>query len=182
MSIVLISPFSNSDIRDWPLRHFREVIRLLLTADEHLEVQVVGTAAQRVRANEIVREFDATRVHNRCGRMSWDGLLQACAAADCVVANNSGVAHAAAQRGARVICLFGGSHRRAEWRPIGAVTLLSPVASCSPCHLDHGAACPVDKACLLAIAPQSVARAVLAAATSSRRGSQYNAGAVQERS
>ena len=30
MSAIVISPFSNSDIRDWPLEHYVSLIRILL--------------------------------------------------------------------------------------------------------------------------------------------------------
>src|SRR5882724_3975120 len=102
--MIIISPFSNSDIRDWPLERYRELIGLLLASADDLDVHIVGTSAQRTRANEIVRHHDASRVHNDCGKLSWKELEQLCASARCVVANNSGVAHMAAHAGATVVC------------------------------------------------------------------------------
>jgi len=163
MKTLLISPFSNSDIRDWPAGHFAELIRLVAEPRTDVEVRVVGTDSQRLRANEIVRAFDASRVHNDCGRSSWDVVVGLIRSADCVVGNNSGIAHLSAHLGVPTVCVFGGSHQRREWHPSGPrTTVLSRVIACSPCHFDHNDGCPYDKACLRQITPHEVAAAALA--------------------
>ncbi len=164
MSDIILAPFSNSDIRDWPPEHFAELIRLLIGGGPLPgRIRVVGTQSQRLRANDIVRAFDPVEVPNECGRLSWSELLDELRAAACVVGNNSGIAHLAGSYGTPTVCVFGGSHSRLEWRPRGAnLVLLSRSIACSPCHLDHDGRCPYDKACLRRIEPSVAADAVLA--------------------
>jgi ADP-heptose:LPS heptosyltransferase len=156
MSHIVIAPFSNSDIRDWPAHHFRGLIaRLVAERDE--TIHVVGAPGQAIRAREIVRGFDASRVISDCGRRSWGETVGLIGSAACVVGNNSGIAHLAAFEGVPTVCVFSGSHQRLEWRPIGSqVVTLSRAIACSPCHLHHAAHCPYGLACLEQITPDAV--------------------------
>ncbi len=166
MSAIVIAPYSNSAIRDWPSDHFATLIGLLLARwnDRDGLIRVVGTAGQRLRANAIVRSYPADRVRNDCGRLSWPAVVAELRRASCVIGNNSGIAHLAGSFGVPTVCIFGGSHQRLEWRPLGFnVTLLSRSIGCSPCHLDHGARCGYGLACLTGISPDEVADATLAA-------------------
>lgn len=164
MNTIVIAPFSNSAIRDWPSDHFAELVGVLLDRweDRNGLIAIVGTSSQRPRANAIVRPYPADRVFNHCGRMSWPDVVVQLRAASCVIGNNSGIAHLAGSFGVPTVCIFGGSHQRMEWRPLGAnVTLMSRTIGCSPCHLDHGRNCPYGLACLREISPDDVADAVL---------------------
>lgn len=160
---IIVAPFSNSEIRDWPAGHFATLIGLLLDrlpADEL--IHVVGTPNQRLGANEIVRPHPATRVVNQCGRLAWPAVVERLGTATCVIGNNSGVAHLSAHLGTPTVCVFGGSHNRAEWRARGAnVVIVSRAIGCSPCQLDHGFSSPYAKACLREIEPETVAAAAL---------------------
>ena len=161
MSHLLIAPFSNSTIRDWPADHFARLIAIV-AARWPGEIAVVGTASQWTRAAEIVRECDGSRVHNLCGKISWAEVEKRVRTAACVLGNNSGIAHLSAEMGVPTVCVFGGSHQRLEWRPIGRkVVVITDAIACSPCHLDHRDECPYDKACLRGIAPATVADVVL---------------------
>jgi ADP-heptose:LPS heptosyltransferase len=158
---IVIAPFSNSPIRDWPETHFARLIGLLLeTLGEDCRIRLTGTANQRLGVNDIVRYYPADRVINACGRMTWDEVLGALRTADCVIGNNSGIAHVAGFFNTPTVCIFGGSHQRLEWGPRGDnVVILSRVIGCSPCHLDHGHVSPYGKACLREIGPAEVAAA-----------------------
>lgn len=161
MSEIVIAPFSNSPIRDWPGTHFAALIGLLLEQlGTDCRIRLTGTANQRLGVNEIVRYHPADRVINACGRMSWEDVLAALRTADCVIGNNSGIAHVAGFFNTPTVCIFGGSHQRIEWAPRGEnVVILSRVIGCSPCHLDHGHVSPYGKACLREIDPVQVADA-----------------------
>ncbi|WP_242098001.1 glycosyltransferase family 9 protein [Sphingomonas sp. CROZ-RG-20F-R02-07] len=163
MSDIIIAPFSNSAIRDWPASHVSELIGMLLEESAVTgRIRVVGAPGQRLGACEIVRFHPADRVINECGRLAWPEVLDALRVAACVVGNNSGIAHVAGALGTPTVCVFGGSHQRMEWRPRGAhVIILSRAIGCSPCHLDHGHLSPYGKACLRDITPDSVRDAVL---------------------
>jgi ADP-heptose:LPS heptosyltransferase len=162
VSGILVAPFSNSDIRDWPVGHYTKLIGLLnerLPADE--EIRIIGTPGQRIRAGEIVRPYPYPRVANTCGRVPWPDLVGQLRTARCVIGNNSGIAHLSGRLGTPTVCVFGGSHQRLEWRPLGFnVALISRAIGCSPCQLDHGAKSPYGKACLREIEPEVVADAV----------------------
>lgn len=162
MSDVLLAPFSNSDVRDWPIGHYVALTRLLLdrlAPDQR--VRVVGTAGQKLRACDVVRPFSPTRVVNECGRLSWPQLMDEVERAACLVGNNSGLAHLGGHVGTPTVCVFGGSHPRREWRPLGrSVVLVSRAIGCSPCQLDRGSRSPYGQACLREIDPADVADAV----------------------
>jgi ADP-heptose:LPS heptosyltransferase len=164
MSAIIIAPFSNSATRDWPVEHFISLVGLLLRnwPNESGLIKIIGTAGQRQRSNAIVRDYPSDRVFNECGRLPWPVVLEEIRNAACVVGNNSGISHLSGSLGAPTVCIFGGSHQRLEWRPMGfSVTVLSRSIGCSPCHLDHTRACGYGLACLRDISPEVVADAVL---------------------
>ena len=161
MSHIVIAPFSNSDIRDWPAGHYGALIGLLLAAWDGA-IHIVGAPNQSIRAREIVRLFDPTRVINHVGRAPWQDTMHLIRSASCVIGNNSGVAHVAAFEDVPTICLFSGAHQRWEWRPIGErVVTVSRAIACAPCYLHHAAHCPNGLACLDQIAPQTVLETIL---------------------
>lgn len=162
MADILIAPFSNGDIRDWPPESFQQLIRCFLEAGSHDgSIRVIGAKSQALRAREIVRPFNADLVRNDCGR-PWPEVLDRLGRAKCVVGNNSGIAHLAARMGTPTVCIFGGAHQRTEWRPLGFnVVVLSRAIACAPCHLHRAADCPYGKACLEQIAPEVVSEAAL---------------------
>lgn len=164
MNTIVVSPFSNSDIRDWPIEHYSQLVGILSQRWTLPGlIRVIGTRNQALRACEIVRPFDATRVVNDCGRLTWPQVIAELKTATCVIGNNSGVAHLAGFYGVPTVCIFGGSHQRLEWRPLGFnVAVVSRAIGCSPCQLDHGQSSPFAKACLRAITPEVVADAAFA--------------------
>ena len=98
---------------------------------------------------------------NECGRLPWSDVVETLKGAACVVSNNSGVGHLGGFFGVPTVCVFGGSHPRTEWRPLGrSVVLVSRVIGCSPCQLDHSSGSPYAKACLREITPEVVAGTV----------------------
>ncbi len=157
---IVVAPFSNSDIRDWPLGHYADLVGLLLEGAPDMRVRVIGAPNQKLRTCEIVRAYPTARVINECGRLAWPEVLDLIKVAACVVSNNSGVGHLGGHFGVPTVCVFGGSHQRHEWRPLGpSVALVSLVIGCSPCQLDHSSGSPYAKACLREIAPATVAEA-----------------------
>ena len=162
MKDIVIAPFSNSDIRDWPVGHFAALTGIILQGLESVDrITVVGTRGQRLRANEIVRAYNPERVINACGWHTWPRLVEELKAAACVVCNNSGVTHLSGFHGVPTVCVFGGSHQRLEWRPLGfSVSVVSRSIGCSPCQRDHGQRSPYAKACLRHIEPKLVAETV----------------------
>lgn len=162
MSDIIFAPFSNSHMRDWPIAHFATLAELLLPMLGTGEaIRVFGTASQKLRGCEVVRYLPADRVVNDCGRHSWPEAVSLLRRAKCIVSNNSGVGHLGGFFRRPTVCVFGGSHQREEWRPLGdTVVLVSRAIGCSPCQLDHGQVSPYNRACLRGIEPRTVADAV----------------------
>jgi ADP-heptose:LPS heptosyltransferase len=163
VTTILIAPFSNSDIRDWPADHYRRLIEILLDCiDDATTIRLVGAKGQVLPACEIVRGFDPDRVVNDCGRHSWHELIDVVRSAACVIGNNSGIVHLAGHHRTPAVCVFSGAHQRIEWRPIAfGVATLSRSIACSPCHLHYAADCPYNLACLRRIEPELVANVAL---------------------
>lgn len=152
---VLISPFANERLREWPMPHFRRLIELVLGRHFH-RVLIVGTRAQRVRANDLVRGFSSADAVNACGTLSWGGLNAAVDSSRYVVSNNSGVAHLAASRSCWTLCLFAASHSWQEWMPRGPrVVVMSRSTLCAPCEVGSGR-CPNGIACMTTLDPEFV--------------------------
>lgn len=152
---MLVSPFANERVRQWPWQHYRALIEMIVREHGH-PVVVVGTRAQRASANAIVRGLSSEMVANACGDWSWQELIEAVDAAPYVVANNSGVAHLASSRGRWTLCVFSASHAYCEWMPRGprVVTLVKALA-CSPCSLGTER-CPNGVACMVDFQPTEV--------------------------
>ena len=152
---MLLAPFANERMREWPFGHYRSLIARALTIPS-LSVHVVGTPSQRARANALVRGFPSTSVVNDCGKLSWEQLLEKIDRAALVVANNSGIAHVAAQREKWTVCLFAGSHSWIEWMPRGTnVIVISKDVPCGPCELGSDP-CPNDLICMTRLEPDFV--------------------------
>ncbi len=152
---VVISPFANERVRQWPSRHYRELIEII-TREHGFPVLLVGTKDQRSVANTIVRGLSSELVSNACGNLSWSELVAVIDAAPYIVANNSGVAHLAAARRRWTLCIFSASHAVTEWMPRGPF-VLTVVKSlrCSPCGLG-AARCPNGVACMTQLQPDDV--------------------------
>lgn len=159
MTTLLLSPFSNSALRDWP--HYDALIGLFVDNTD-FQMTVIGAASQRVAADRLVRRHPATRVANTAGVLPWPEVVQRVRSADLVVANNSGVAHLAATLGAPTVCIFAASHSPYEWMPRGARTaIVIKETACSPCGLDLVENCPYGVRCLSEIDAETVFQACI---------------------
>ncbi|MCB1476402.1 MAG: lipopolysaccharide heptosyltransferase II [Rhodobiaceae bacterium] len=103
--IVAMAPGCNDPERTWPLERYAELARLL-TASGHRVVVMGGPAEKPLAAAILARAgsgaFDGT------GTDLYEAALQA-AAADVLVANDSGLLHVGAATGTRSIAIYGGS-------------------------------------------------------------------------
>ncbi len=154
---IAVAPFSNSDLRDWPLAHYASLVRLLI---ERLDctVTLLGSRAQAARLDRLATAAGGgARIVNLGGQTAWADLPALLRAADLVICNNSGIAHLAASRGARTLALYSGSHQPQEWGPRGPrAHALMAVVPCSPCGHDRLASCPHEHRCMLDLLPETV--------------------------
>lgn len=151
---MLLSPYSNSALRDWP--HYGALIALFVEHTD-LQVTIIGSASQRAAADGLVRAFEATRVTNTAGVLPWPSVLERVRAAKLIVANNSGLAHLGADFGTPTVCVFGASHSPYEWMPRGRqVSVVLKETVCSPCGIDRVERCPHSVRCLSEIDAETV--------------------------
>lgn len=102
------------------------------------------------------------RVVNLCGRTSLPLLASVLAAADVVVAPNTGAAHLAAAVGTPVVSLFAPVVPAARWGPYGVPSILLGDQD-APCARSRARSCPVPgHPCLDQIRPAAVVAAVAA--------------------
>lgn len=154
--MIIVAPFSNDTLRDWPRAYFRELIEKLITRYD-FPVVLVGAPEQRQPVNHIVRGLPATRVSNTAGTWSWQETVNQIERARLVIANNSGIAHLSARAGVATLCLFAASHDPHEWGARGTnVSTLYARTDCAPCGMSGKDGCRNGHACMTAIRPDLV--------------------------
>ena len=155
---VVISPVSNSELRDWGMANYARLIALLLARTE-CSIILVGSGAQHRQLERLVEKNGRDpRITNLAGAGDWFGTAEIVRAADLVIANNSGVAHLAAACGKPTLAIYSGSHQPQEWGPRGdSVRAIMALVPCSPCGYDKLEECPNDHLCMKQIAPETVA-------------------------
>lgn len=158
--MIIVAPFSNDALRDWPRAYFRELIEKL-AQQYQMPIMLVGAPEQRQPINLIMRGLPAPRISNMAGRWSWRETLGQIERARLVIANNSGIAHLGAQAGVATLCLFAASHDPYEWRARGPhVTTLYARTDCAPCGMSGLDGCRNGHACMMAIRPDLVLETV----------------------
>src|SRR5664279_4423095 len=111
---VVIAPHSNERVRDWPAGHVRQLAILCVERLDAI-VEFVGSRAQRHSVNTMIRALPADRYVNRCGLLSWEQSGSLMRTAACVVSNDTGIGHSAAQLGVPVVSVFSAKHSPLEW-------------------------------------------------------------------
>jgi ADP-heptose:LPS heptosyltransferase len=157
---IVIAPFSNSAVRDWPRAQYAQLMAQL-TERYDCRIQVVGSPAQTASAEALMASAClqpcADRVINLVGKTQWSEMRDIILGADLVICNNSGIAHQAAALGARTLAIYSGSHQPMEWGPRGprsrAIMMGVP---CSPCGFERIEDCKHDHACMTLMTPEMV--------------------------
>ena len=154
---VIVSPISNSTIRDWPASSYAALIELLL---DRLDCCVILIGSpQQMEAVRRVREGlpKSDRVIDLSGRTTWAEVGHLLSDADLVVGNNSAVVHRAAGLGVATLGVYSGSHQPQEWGPRGwRSRALMAAVTCSPCGFESVRDCPRDHLCMKMITPEMV--------------------------
>jgi ADP-heptose:LPS heptosyltransferase len=155
---IVVSPASNSALRDWGIDNFTRLIALLLDR-VNCHLTLVGSGAQRRQLEQILEDNGRdARITNLAGANDWFETAEIVRAADLVIANNSGVAHLAAACGTPTLAIYSGSHQPQEWGPRGNnVHAVMALVACSPCGFDKLDECPNDHQCMKQIAPETIA-------------------------
>jgi ADP-heptose:LPS heptosyltransferase len=156
---IVIAPFSNSTVRDWPIDYYNRLIRLLLS-DIDCYILLVASRGQAERMIPLCEDHvDDDRLVNLAGQTDWAGLAYVLRQADLVIANNSGIAHLAAAANRPTLAIYSGSHQPQEWGPRGQMArAVTAVISCSPCGYENLELCPHNHQCMTSIEPKTVAQ------------------------
>jgi ADP-heptose:LPS heptosyltransferase len=176
---VVISPVSNSELRDWGTANYARLIALLLDRTD-CRIVLVGSGAQHRQLERILEENGRDpRITNVAGASDWFGTAEIVRAADLVIANNSGVAHLAAACGAPTLAIYSGSHQPQEWGPRGdSVRAIMALVPCSPCGYDKLEECPNDHLCMKQIAPETIADQAIAMLSDAKSQSDHAKSAI----
>jgi ADP-heptose:LPS heptosyltransferase len=160
---IVISPVSNSELRDWGMENYARLVSLLLDRAD-CRIVLVGSGAQHRQLERILEENGRDpRITNVAGASDWFGTAEIVRAADLVIANNSGVAHLAAACGTPTLAIYSGSHQPQEWGPRGdGVRAVMALVPCSPCGYDKLEECPNDHLCMKQIGPETIADQAIA--------------------
>ena len=153
---VVLAPFSNSSLRDWPVENFGRIAAALSMRGD---VILVGRG-ESLAALETVA--DAARAHGAAdvqmavdlSELEFNRLMNS---AGLVVSNNSGAGHVAAQLGRPTIGIFSASHLPELWGFQGPlVSMLMSAIECRGCGMDVVKRCPIGVRCKSDITPDHV--------------------------
>jgi ADP-heptose:LPS heptosyltransferase len=156
---IIIAPYSNKELRDWPSEHYVTLIRLL-TDRLNCVVTLIGSPQQTALLEAMAKQAgNPQKIRNMGGRTAWSdipGLLQQ---ADLVICNNSGIAHLAAAANVTTLAIYSASHQPQEWGPRGQRSrAVMAVVPCSPCGYDTLAECQHAYRCMNGLKPEIVFR------------------------
>ena len=151
-----VAPGASHGPKRWPPERFARVADHLAESRD-LKVLLLGSEADRPVTGEVARAME-------CPAVDWTGatdlamLPAAVRRCALLVSNDSGPMHVATAVGTPVIGVFGATHPRLGFAPVGpadaAVTLDLP---CSPCSLHGNRACRFrTHACMVELDPRRV--------------------------
>jgi len=170
---LVVAPFSNSSIRDWPVEYYAALISLLIE-ELDCEIMLLGTPEQSEASLAISASVNSDHVVNAVGKTSWSDVQDVLRSSDLVICNNSGIAHQAGAVGSNLLSIYSASHPPREWGPRGPnVTTLMHNMPCSPCGYERLRECPFEHACMRQLTPELVFLEALAALNRRRTGPEY---------
>lgn len=154
--LVVVHPGCSMPARTYPWELYGEVVALLV---ERLGAHVLLTGAADER-DLIARILSAlpggarARAHPCAGRLAFDELCAAIAAADLTITNNTGPMHVAAALKTPVVTLFALTNPPEQWGPwhVPHRQLYHEVA----CRICYSRVCPYGHECLRLVSPAMV--------------------------
>jgi lipopolysaccharide heptosyltransferase II len=152
-----VAPSAAWPLKRWPLEHFRRTVATLVEEDPTLDVVVLGGPSDRF-CEELVRGLDPARVANAQGRFSLAESFAALTHVDGLLANDTGLAHAAEALKKPAVFLFGPTTPEIGVRPQHPSSRVAERALwCRPCSKHGKGSCwRGDHACLRGLLPETV--------------------------
>ena len=156
---LILHPKSNGNGREWPLRRYTELARLLRDDDVALWITGAGAEAAAIAADG-AELLAMPHVHNLVGTLDLDGLMALIGACDGLVASGTGPLHLSAALGQPTLGLFPPLKPidPARWGTLGARAQTLCVGPACRVDCDDAATC----ACMERISAAQVAAVVRA--------------------
>jgi ADP-heptose:LPS heptosyltransferase len=150
---VALHPYATHAAKAWPREHWIKLTELLDKIG--LQWFVIGRSKEGALFDDHPCDFTfETDIRQTCALLETARVL---------VTNDSGPMHLATAVGARVVAMFGPTHKAWGFFPSGETdVVLERDMSCRPCHLHGGRGCRQGETCLRGIPPEEVLEAVTA--------------------
>jgi ADP-heptose:LPS heptosyltransferase len=155
---IVLAPFSNSTIRDWPIEHYEELIGKMHDFYGG-EIVLLGSATQVAALQKLKSKLHAAGIQPVIveAGMPMAEVSTRLARASLIIANNSGIAHLAGALGRPVVAIYSASHDVDEWGAVGTnVSLIQAEIECQRCSLDFNENCYNDHRCMRDLPPDVV--------------------------
>ncbi|BCP51668.1 hypothetical protein K32_02850 [Kaistia sp. 32K] len=144
---VVVAPFSNSHLRDWPIQNFEELVAALSRTRTVILVGRNEDAAVLQQTARVARERGGGSI-DVASNLSEQQFNELLSSASLVISNNSGAGHVAAQLGRPTLGIFTASHLPELWGFQGPrVSILMSAIECRGCGLDVVRRCPEKVRC-----------------------------------
>ena len=153
--IVLAPGASRWGTKKWPIEYFSQLSGMLI---EKYHVCVMG-GEQEFALGRVISAEHPQDITNLCGKSSISEAVDVIAAAECVVANDSGLMHVAAAVGTPIVGIYGPTSPEAYPPLSDSKEICWENTLCSPCYMNQ---CPYGHhACMKEITPQQVLSRIL---------------------
>jgi heptosyltransferase-2 len=137
---VLLAPGGGRPAKCWPADRFAQLAAALV--DRGDELLLLGSESERELLETVARDLPAEAVKVVAGPDPAD-LPAIAAGCSVALTNDSGLLHVAEAAGLPVVAIFGPTHPRLGFAPLGPRSrLLHSALPCSPCDLHGPESCP----------------------------------------
>ncbi|MBV9636048.1 MAG: glycosyltransferase [Methylobacteriaceae bacterium] len=158
--VVCVHPAAGSEMKQWPVEHFAQLIRLIL--DRHdVHLAIVGSDDEKGLMKELTSlVWNQERLFNLGGLVKLRQLPMLFSRCCLFIGNDSGPKHIAAAVGIPTVAIHSGQVDSFEWGPRGgsAIALRRNVV-CAPCYRAKLDDCHRNLACLRELRPAAVYQA-----------------------
>ncbi|BBB91612.1 MAG TPA: glycosyltransferase family 9 protein [Methylomusa anaerophila] len=148
--LVVLAPYSLSDLKDWPEENYRQVIGFL--KKHGYKPVLVGGKEHRSRASGF------RGVYNFVGDTNIRETAYLISLAELVICGCTSVLHFAATTSTKAVAIYGPT-TPVQWAPRQGCTPISKFLDCSPCY-NTGRECERDKLCVRLVTAEEVMREV----------------------
>jgi heptosyltransferase-2 len=158
--VVGVHPGAKWETKRWDAEKFARVCRSLTEKPDH-KIILFGDAEEAKLVEQVERDIPADRIVRvvdlPLGRVM--SLIKRC---DCLITNDSGPMHIASALQVPVVAIFGPTHPKLGFAPVGSPNLvLCANVKCSPCSLHGEKRCSKkSRFCMDLIEPEMVIEAV----------------------